>query len=144
MKRARVPDQDILHFFFIKIRSVLESNAPVFHSMLTQEDSNNIERVQKIALRVILDEDYVDYSTDCSTLKIETLETRRTKLSLNFALKCLKNEKFKDLFKLNTVGDHHKLRDIDRFDVPFAKSSRYKKSPKVYLTNLLNEHFRNS
>ena len=144
LKRARVPDQDILKFFFVKIRSVLESNAPVFHSMLTQDDSNDIERVQKIALRVILDDDYVDYTTACATLNIETLETRRRKLSLNFALKCLKNEKFKDLFKLNTVGAHYKIRDVDRFDVPFAKSSRYKKSPKVYLTNLLNEHFRNA
>ena len=108
--------------------------------MLTQEDSNDIERVQKIAVRVILDDDYVDYTTACASLNIETLETRRRKLSLNFALKCLKNDKFKDLFKFNTVGAHYKIREVDKFDVPFAKSSRYKKSPKVYLTNLLNEH----
>ena len=141
LKRARVPDHDILHFFFIKIRSVLESNAPVFHSMLTQESSSDIERVQKIALRVILDDDYVDYQTACTTLEVDSLENRRKKLCLNFALKCLNSEKFKDMFKFNTVAEDYKIRVPDKFDVPFAKSSRYKKSPKVYLTNLLNEHF---
>ena len=45
------------------------------------------------------------------------------------------------MFKFNTVAEDYKIRVPDKFDVPFAKSSRYKKSPKVYLTNLLNEHF---
>ena len=55
LKKAGVPEPDILHFFNIKIRSVLESNCQVFHSMLTQEDTDDIERIQKIVVKIILE-----------------------------------------------------------------------------------------
>ena len=50
LKKAGISNQDILHFFFMKICSVLESNCPVFHSMLTQEQTDDIECLQKIVL----------------------------------------------------------------------------------------------
>ena len=136
LKKAGVPDPDILHFFFVKIRSVLESNCPVFHSMLTEENIDDIERIQKIVLRIILDEKYISYENACHLMKIETLDDRRTNLCLSFALKCLKNKKFEDLFQPNP-GIHEK------FEVPFAHTSRYFDSPKVFLTRLLNQHFGN-
>ena len=43
LKKAGVPDMDILYFFFMKIRSVLETNCPVVHSMLTLENKEGIE-----------------------------------------------------------------------------------------------------
>ena len=135
LKKAGVPDPDILHFFFVKIRSVLESNCPVFHSMLTEDNKDDIERIQKIVLRIILDEKYISYENACSLMNIETLDDRRTHLCLSFALKCLKNNKFEDLFEQNKPGMHEK------FNVPFAHTSRYLDSPKVYLTRLLNHHF---
>ena len=76
----------------------------------------------------------------CLNLNLQTLQVRRTKLSLNFGLKCIASEKFNHLFKLNS---HVSIRNPDRFDVPFAKTSRYYDSPKLYLTRLLNSYFRN-
>ena len=140
LKKACVPPVDILHFYFMKIRSVLESNCVVYHSMLTQDNINDIERVQKIVLRVILDDQYVDYHNGCLNLNLQTLQVRRTKLSLNFGLKCIASDKFNHLFKLNS---HISIRNPDRFDVPFAKTSRFYDSPKLYLTRLLNSYFRN-
>ena len=140
LSKACVPPDDILHFYFMKIRSVLESNCVVYHSMLTQDNVNDIERVQKIVLKVILDDQYVDYHHACLSLNLQTLQVRRTKLSLNFGLKCIASEKFSHLFQLNS---HISIRNPDRFDVPFAKTSRYLDSPKFYLTRLLNSYFRN-
>ena len=91
LKKANVGNDDILHFYYMKIRSVLESNCVAFHSMLTQENSDNIERIQKIVLRIILDSDYIDYHQACLELNVFPLQSRRTKLSLSFALKCLTN-----------------------------------------------------
>ena len=144
LKRAGVCNKDILHFFFVKIRSVLETNAPVFHLMLTQDDSDDIERVQKIVLKVVLDEKYVDYQTACESMEVESLETRRTKLCLKFALKCLKSEKFKDFFEVNSSKDCYQFRDTETFYIPFASTTRYQKSPKIYLTSLLNKHFKSN
>ena len=137
LKKAGVPDQDILHFFNVKIRSVLESNCPVFHPMLTQENKDDIERIQKIVLKIIMGAEYFSYEDSCQKYKVESLETRRTKLSLNFALKCTKNEKFKHMFELNTGNTHEK------YKVPFAHTSRYQNSPKIFLTKLLNKHYGN-
>ena len=46
LKRAGISNLDVLHFFFMKIRSIPESDCVVFHSMLTQEEANDIECVQ--------------------------------------------------------------------------------------------------
>ena len=39
---------------------------------------------------------------------VESLKSRRYKISLTFALKCTKNEKLKHIFELNTGNTHTK------------------------------------
>ena len=134
LKKVGVPNYDILHFFNVKIRSVLETNCSVFHSMLTQENKEDIERIQKIVLKIILKDKYEDYEQACKIMNIDTLESRRKKLCLTFALKCTKSDKFSNMFPLNDSNKHEK------YSVPFAHTSRYFNSPKVFLTRLLNEH----
>ena len=140
LKKAGISREDILYFYFMKIRSVLESNCVVFHSMLTKENSDNIERIQKIVLRIIMNEDYLDYHHSCLKLNVQTLSSRRIKLCLSFALKCVESDKHRHMFKLNKQTN---LRHPDRYDVPYAHTTRYFNSLKLYLTRLLNEHFRN-
>ena len=53
----------------------------------------SIERVQKTALRIILRDQYSDYNTALQTSGLEKLSERHDILSLNFAKKCLKDEK---------------------------------------------------
>ena len=139
LKNSGVSDDDILYFYYMKIRSVLESSCVVFHSMLTKDDINDIERVQKIVLKIILDDKYLDYHKSCLLLDVQSLQVRRVKLSLNFGLNCIQSEKYKHMFKLNTYTS---IRNPDKFDVPFAKTSRYFDSPMLYITRLLNSHFR--
>ena len=91
LKKAGISDIDILYFYFMKIRSVLETNCVVYHSMLTLENTNDIERIQKIVIKIILDDRYNDYHQGCLLLGISTLQQRRVKLCLNFGLKCLTN-----------------------------------------------------
>ena len=53
LRRAGVPDHDILWIYTSMIRSVLEYAAPVWHTSLSQEQSERLESVQKRALRVV-------------------------------------------------------------------------------------------
>ena len=140
LKKAGVPEKDILYFYFMKIRSVLESNCVVYHSMLTNDDTSDIERVQKIVLKIILEFKYTDYHQSCLHLNIQSLQLRRAKISLNFGLKCIASDRFKHLFSPNTNTN---IRNPDHFDVPLARSSRYFNSPLLHITRLLNAHFRN-
>ena len=84
LQRASISPNDILHFFNMKIRSVLETNCPVFHPMLTKEQSDDIERLQKIVLKIILGDKYVSYTQACEHFDIQTLKQRRSQLSLKF------------------------------------------------------------
>ena len=140
LKNTGVSSEDILKFYNMKIRSVLESSCAVFHSMLKIEDSNDIERIQKITLKIILGPSYESYDSACNQLKIETLKTRRQTLSLNFALRLLDCPQHQSFFLYSERKDIF-LRKQPLFQTPLAHTDRYKKSPLPYLTKLLNEYF---
>ena len=68
-----------------EVRSILELAVPVWHSGLTKRQSRDIERIQKIAFKIILGVDYDNYYQACQMLSSQTLEDKRTKLCLKFA-----------------------------------------------------------
>ena len=53
---------EMLEIYTLYIRSILESSAVVWHSSITQAEVIQIERVQKVALRIILRDEYENYS----------------------------------------------------------------------------------
>ena len=59
------------------------------------EESNNIERVQKVALRICLKDDYHSYEEALTKTKLKTLEERRKMLCLRFAKSCAKHPQMK-------------------------------------------------
>ena len=70
-------DIDIHTMFdvYIKeVRSLLELAVPVWHSGLTKHQSKDIERIQKIAFKIILGPLYETYTQSCIYLETETLE----------------------------------------------------------------------
>ena len=142
LKSAGVKEDDILYFFNMKIRSVLEYCEPIFTSMLTVENIYDIECVQKIALRVILNDRYENYYQACSAMKTKSLQSRQTELSLKFAISCLKNDRHRHLFK-QRKSLYYTLRKLKSFELPLCHTERFKSSPLPFLTVLLNDHFAN-
>ena len=49
-----IPSEDLLHIYALYIRSVTEQSAVVWHSGITKGEQNDLERVQKVAHRIIL------------------------------------------------------------------------------------------
>ena len=92
------PVEDMKNVYFLFIRSLLEQSATVWHSSLTEENSADLERVQKCATRIILVNKYVGYKDALLKLDIEKLSDRREELCLKFAQKCIKNPKTKHMF----------------------------------------------
>ena len=140
LKKAGVSDTDLTFFYIMKIRSVLETAAVVFHSMMYEDDVEDLERVQRNVARTIMGQRYIDYKSALDFLSLEPLSQRRENLCLTFALKCLNNPKFKDWFPLNSQNPHN-LRETHKFLEPHCKTERYRNSPLVYLTRVLNNYF---
>ena len=80
------------------VRSLLEQSCTVWHSGLTDQNSNDLERVQKVALTLILNEPVKNYEEALVALDLEKLASRREHLCLAYAQKCLKTPKMKQLF----------------------------------------------
>ena len=95
------PIEDMVSIYVSYIRSILEQSCTVWHSNLTIEDSEDLERVQKSAMRIILKDEYNSYEQALESLMLAKLSEQRDKLCLKFAKNCAENDLTKDLFPLN-------------------------------------------
>ena len=131
-----VPEEDLINIYILYIRSVLEQSATVWHSSITKGEQMDIERVQKCALRIILKQRYDSYQSALKLCSLDSLKARRTQLCLNFAKKCTKYEKTKDIFPLNPVDSS--TRGREKYQVTFAHTDRLANSAIPYMQRLLN------
>ena len=131
---------DLKNIYFLYIRSLLEQSATVWHSSLSEENKNDLERVQKSALKIILDNKYQGYKKALLKLDIESLNDRREKLCLNFAIKAAKNYRSKHMFPLNQKTHTMETRETEKFKVQHALTDRLKNSALIYIENLWNQH----
>ena len=129
---------DLKTIYKMFIRSSLEISSVVWHSGLTEKNRADIERVQKSAVKIILNERDINYEDALEKLNLQTLDKRREVLCLSFAKKCLKNEKVKKFFPYNQFSEI-RTRHSEIFKVNHANTERYKKSTIPYLQKLLND-----
>ena len=137
LKKLGASQDDLKDVFVKQIRSILEFAVPVWHNALVGEDRLQIERVQKSALRIILGDKYISYTSALKSIKLETLFKRRQKLCKTFALKCYRSKKFRTWFKPN--DRQTSTRQVDRLLLNVhSRTRRYERSPISYITELLN------
>ena len=65
------PMKDLVQIYITYIRSILEQSCVIWHSTLTQEDCDSLERVQKNALRNILKEKYISYENSLNIVQLK-------------------------------------------------------------------------
>ena len=133
------PYEDLKSIYILFVRSLLEQSAPVWHSSLSKENIEDLERVQKSALKIILQDKFKGYKHALKTLNMETLIDRRKYLCLNFAIKCSQNKKVKDMFPLTKKMHQMNTRKIEKYYVNHAHTERLQKSAVPYMQRLLNE-----
>ena len=117
----------------------MEYCSVAFHSSLTVELSDKLERIQKTCLRVILGEMYIGYGAALEMSGLDTLFARREKRCIDFSLKCLKNQRLARAFPLKPVHGQN-TRESERFSVNFGRTSTYRDSAIPYCQRLLNTH----
>ena len=74
--------RDLKQIYMLQIRSKLDQSAVVWHTSLSQKNRNDLERVQKSAVRCILKERYKGYEDALEKLGLVTLNERRDQMCL--------------------------------------------------------------
>ena len=132
-----IPTEDLVVIYNQYIRSTLEFNSSVWYSSITNEEREDIERVQRIACQIILKDAYTSYKEALEKLNLQNLSDRRQMLAGRFATKCANSDRFKDLFPLN--AKEIEFRTNEKYAVRFAHTDRLKDSSIPAMQRLLNK-----
>ena len=114
----------------------------IYHSLIPEYLSEGLERVQRMALRIIYG-GRVDIAELFDQGIIEPLKGRREALCLKFALKAEQNPRFSQKWFRPTPTTSMQLRDGTRrkYVEPIARTERFRNNPVNNLIRILNEHY---
>ena len=142
LKYVGVPISDLLKVYILYIRSLLEYCSVVWHSTLTGEQSQDIEKVQKLCLKIILGEHYSGYEEALEYCDLDSLSVRREEKCLKFGLKSLLHPVHARMFPVNphVLTNTNNTRNSEHFKVNWAKSNSYRDSAIPYIQRMLNEY----
>ena len=139
MKALKLEPTLILDYYIKEIRPLAEQGVIVWNSGLTKTQIKEIEKIQKVALRIILGDDYSSYDVACNAFDISTLSSRRAQLCSNFAIKLFKGPRREQFFTLasqnvNTRNDRKLVKENT------SRTTRCYNAPHNYLNRLVNQN----
>ena len=127
LKRAEVENVSLYKFYTVCIRSIVEYACQVFHSNLPKYLSNEIESIQKRALRIIHPD--LSYSQALKSSKLETLYDRREGLCMKLfsSIEANNDHKLKELIPPKNSPTIN-LRSNRKYNLPMMHTDRFRKS----------------
>ena len=143
LKYAGVHTDELINIYILYIRSLLEYCSVVWHSTLTAEQTHNIERVQKLCLKIILGSEYEGYDKALECCGLERLTDRRQQKCLNYGLKSLLHPVHSEMFPVNPQLDAQNTRNQEHFTVNWARTDSYRMSAVPYIQRMLNDYVNN-
>ena len=135
LKKASIDNNVLLDVYLSMLRPILEYCSPVYHSMITEEMSNLLENMQKLALRIIFGFDK-DYTTILAEKNIISLKDRRQLAFENFAVKLSSSSRFKHWFPLNEAEVN--MRGRKKYQEVYARTKRLYESPLFAMRRFMN------
>ena len=89
---------------------------------------------------MILASEYKDYDQSLRACNLTKISQRRENRAISFAHKALKHPKHKSMFPISEdyISNPHNLRNMEKYKVNFARTSRYKQSFIPYMQSKLN------
>merc|ERR1712121_126208 len=104
----------------------------VFHFSLTKEQSNMLERCQKVCLRVLYSNcpEIGDYDSMLRQSSLSRLSSRREQRVLSFCHRALKHPVHRQMFPTSAKYSHnsHNIRCQEKYAVNFTYTQSYKHS----------------
>ena len=137
LKKFKLDPEVILDYYLKEIRPLLEFGVPIWNSGLTKAHVREIENVQKVALKIILDDSYLSYNVACTLMSTIPLEHRRYDLSTTFAIKLFKSPRSSEFFETNKKCVNTRS-DQPLVHVKMSNTRRCQNAPHNYLARLVN------
>ena len=121
------------------VRSTLEYADVVWHSGLTNKQSDDIEKIQKRACRTILGHSYLSYTDALELCNLDSLSNRRVDHCRGFAEGLPKSDRTSGLLPPSRLASHGRcLRSATNISQLRVKTNRFQNSPIPYFINLFN------
>ena len=136
LRRHDFCEADLLKVYTTMIRPVIEYSSVIYHPMLTGEQTRDIEKIQSRALKNIYGHVY-SYARLLELSGLETLEERRRKACLKFALKTANNGRFSAWFPMRRKSKRRG--DALEYAEQNARTDRRMNSPLYYYRRILND-----
>ena len=134
LRRAGFNEGELARVYTTVVRSVLDYCAVVYHPMLTDEQDQELERLQAQALKCIYG--YKDsYATMREKAGVTTHRARRIMLCDKFANKALCNPRFESWFPLRNARSGRRKEEYQELQ---ARTDRLFNSPLYYYRRRLN------
>ena len=137
LKKSGFKAKELFDLYKIFIRPVIEFCAVVYHSMLTNKQVLEIERLQKQVVKLVFgwEQSYTDI---CQRYNIETLEERRKTMLDRFVMKTTANPRFSESwYPLRLPGPE--VRDRRIYMEATARTHRYYNSPLATMRRRAND-----
>ena len=127
LKRANVAEKELVTFYITCIRPITEYACPVYHNGLPKYLSDDLERLQKRALRIIFP--FASYSDALEVCGLPSLCDRREALTTKLFQEICCNTSHKLYHLLPELNESTvNLRNRRKFYVPVCKTNRLKAS----------------
>jgi hypothetical protein len=137
LRRFGFDEDELLLVYKSLVRSVLDFCAVVYHSLLTQDMSAAIERVQSQSLKIIYGFGK-SYNELLVKTGLTTLEERRLKSIDKFTSKCLEG-RFEGWFPRSEA--RRSGRNPRPYHEAYARCDRLKNSPLYFMRRRLNDNY---
>jgi hypothetical protein len=138
LKSVKLESDVILDYYLKEIRPLAEHGVVIWNSGLTKGQINDLEKIQKVAFRIILDESYTSYKVACTLLNVSPLQDGRSDLCTKFAIKLYKSPRSNEFFTpaVKLVNTRSELQLLVKESVTNTK--RCYNAPHNYLARLVN------
>ena len=137
IKRFRPPQEQMIKIYVTYIRPLLEYCAPVYHASITAKQAQQLERVQKRAVKIIAGYD-TTYHEILQQFNLDTLANRRQELCLRLGKQMLISETHRDLLPKQRGAITGRMTRTRNALETFCCGARLRKSSIPYITSLIN------
>ena len=138
LKHAGIPCQSLVEVYKSLVRPVLEYPSNVFHTTLTEESSESLERLQRVALKSIYGLDK-SYKFCLQESLLPRLDERRQELFEAFAEKMSESPLFAATWFPEKNVSKYDLRRQNKYVEEFAHCEHLQKAPICAMRRLLND-----